>query len=182
MSSTHSPNRSSALSSLSPPPPPPPTLSPLPNLPSSPFLFHNPIFDNTEYVVKKLHPASFNHNSPTTVEFKESLVRAIQKDPSRLPSHLILLPPSPRFTRYSPKSAASPLPSPPTPPLPKFQNPEIAASDREAAPSATNHCLSHYTIQQSFQQSWRQFRGFGGTRDERPLALPNDGPTLTAPR
>lgn len=124
MSSTHSPNRSSALSSLSPPPPPPPTLSPLPNLPSSPFLFHNPIFDNTEYVVKKLHPASFNHNSPTTVEFKESLVRAIQKDPSRLPSHLILLPPSPRFTRYSPKSAASPLPSPPTPPseIPKSRN------------------------------------------------------------
>lgn len=122
MSSTHSPNRSSALSSLSPPPPPPPTLSPLPNLPSSPFLFHNPIFDNTEYVVKKLHPASFNHNSPTTVEFKKSLVRAIQKDPSRLPSHLILLPPSPRFTRYSPKSAASPLPSPPTPP---FQNSKI---------------------------------------------------------
>lgn len=166
MSSTHSPNRFSAL--------PPPFLSSSNSLASAKSSFlsfplpllHNPIFDNTEYV-EEITP-SFLHQRPTIPQqpwkFKGSLVRTIQEDPLR-PLSSYPPPPLPSVHAEYIRRNPPPLPSlsPPTPSHPPSKIPKSRNCEWSRGGS-TNHRVSHYTIQQSFQQSWRQFRGFGGTR------------------
>lgn len=98
---------------------------------------------------------------------------------SLAPPLLILPPPPPALPPlYSPKSTPPlPSPSPPTPPckIPKCRNCcERSRGGGRYVDPANHHFVSHHpTIQQSFRQSWRQFRGPG-----RPTRVyPNDGAT-----
>lgn len=173
MSSTHSPNRSLPLSSakssfLGSPPP---------SLPSSPpflFLANNPI----PSIIRRRNytPSLFFHqpnepisNEPTTVQFTGSLVRtssgrtSIPHVPLSSPP-LPVLPPPPNSTPKSRVIERRPRPLPRNAEPPCFSPPH-----RPTVPA----------IVAAISRIWE---GGGRGASSTPLALPNDGPTLTAPR